>query len=415
MHLQPWHWFLFFTLSCLLIQGFFAMLEMASVSFSKVRLQYYVSKGQKRAIWLSYLLNHPGLLFGTTLIMVNSALLIGSECSRKFYVAVGLSPDWAPLTQVFLVLIFAEISPMFAGRRYAEHAAMIGVPLLYACAMVLKPFIWLLDFICESINKLLGVHDDKTFFLTREELQSVLEERDENYASQDEKKELSTVVSNIFSLKNKSAKEIMTPLEKIKMIPSGATIEELRFMLTHGFVPYIPIYKKDPQNIVGMAFPRDLLRLSPQAKVIESSRSPWFITEGNSVIQILKSFRKNNKSIAVVLNDSGLAVGILTLDDLIDTIFGRVDDWMSTADIAPRAHQVVVDKTFPGDMKLLDFNKKYQVNLEYKGAETLADIMIDILGHSPAKGESIRVDQFELTVEEVTLLNVKTILVRTVY
>ena len=101
MKLEPWKWFLFLTISCLIIQGFFAMLEMACVSFNKVRLQYYVSKGQKRAIWLSYLLNHPALLFGTTLIMVNAALLIGSECSRKFYDSLGLSPDWAPLTQVF--------------------------------------------------------------------------------------------------------------------------------------------------------------------------------------------------------------------------------------------------------------------------------------------------------------------------
>ena len=101
------------------------MIEMACVSFNKVRLEYYVSKGKKRALWLSFLLHHPAYLFGTTLIGVNVALIIGSECARRFYAALGLNPDLAALTQILLVLIFAEISPMFAGRRYAEHVASL--------------------------------------------------------------------------------------------------------------------------------------------------------------------------------------------------------------------------------------------------------------------------------------------------
>src|SRR5580658_9565833 len=121
-----WQLYLFFIIICLIVQGFFAMIEMACVSFNKVRLQYYVSKGKKRALWLSFLLHHPAYLFGTTLIGVNTALVIGSEYSRRFYDAMGLSPDLAPLSQIVIVLIFAEISPMFAGRRYAEHVAMLG-------------------------------------------------------------------------------------------------------------------------------------------------------------------------------------------------------------------------------------------------------------------------------------------------
>jgi putative hemolysin len=415
MKLEPWKWFLFLTLSCLVIQGFFAMLEMACVSFNKVRLQYYVSRGQKRAIWLSYLLNHPALLFGTTLIMVNAALLIGSECSRKFYDSIGLSPDWAPLTQVFLVLIFAEISPMFAGRRYAEDAAKIGVPILYASAMLLKPFIWLLDLLCKSINKLFGSPAESGLYLTREELQNVIEEREETHSTTESKDQFDTVVANIFTLKNKIAKEVMTPLSQIQMLPASASIEDLRLVLAEKYVPYVPIFHKDPHNIVAIAYPRDLLRLSDQKKIRDNARSPWFITEGISIIGILKQFRKNNQSIAIILDDSGHATGILTLDDIIDTIFGRVDDWISTGDIAPRAHQVMLDKTFPGDMTLIAFNETYKVHLEYKAAKTFSEVLIQALGHVPTEGESIRVDQFELTVEEASLLAIKTVSVRTVF
>ncbi|MBM3207100.1 MAG: HlyC/CorC family transporter [Chlamydiae bacterium] len=415
MKFEMWQWYLFLTLSCLVIQGFFAMLEMACVSFNKVRLQYYISQGHKRAIWLNYLLNHPALMFGTTLIMVNAALLIGSECSRKFYESIGVNPSFAPLTQVFLVLVFAEITPMFAGRRYAEHAAKLGIPILYACAMVLKPFIMLLDLVCKLINKIFGESSESGLYLTREELQNIIEEREENYFTSEEKPEFNSAVSNIFTLKNKTAKEVMKPISKVPMIPYGATVEDLRFMLAQRYVPYIPIYKRETDNIVAIAYPRDLLRLEGSSKVRDMARSPWFITEGNSVIQILKQFRKNNKSVAVVLNDSGHATGLLTLDDVIDTIFGRIDEWVSTGDTGSRGFHIVVDKTFPGDMELSEFNKKYSVHLEYKNASTLAEVIVEALGHSPAKGETVRIDQFELTVEDVTLLHIKTVQVRTVF
>lgn len=415
MSFESWKWFLFLTLACLITQGFFAMLEMACVSFNKVRLQYYVSKNKKRAIWLSYLINHPALLFGSTLIMVNAALLIGSECSRKLYDSLGLSPDWAPLTQVFLVLIFAEISPMFAGRRYAEHAAMVGVPILYFCAMVLKPFIYLLDVICRYLNKITGSDTQTGIYLTREELQNVIEEREENFSAVEKKDQFDAVIANIFSLKNKIAKEVMTPLSSSLLIPDTATIKDLRFLLSQQFVPYVPVFHKTHSNITGIIYPRDLLRLSDEIRVKKYVRSAWFLTEATLVVQILKQFRKNNQSISVVLDDSGQATGILTLDDIIDTIFGRTDNWISTADISPRAYHVVLDKTLPGDMMLNDFNEVFKVHLAFNNAKTLADVVVQALGHAPSKGESVRVDQFELTVEEASLIAIKTVSVRTVY
>lgn len=409
-----WRWFLFLVLLCLIIQAFFAMLEMACVSFNKVRLQYYIGKGKKRAIWLSYLLQHPALLFGTTLIMVNTALLIGSECSRKFYDSLGISPDWAPLTQVFLVLIFAEISPMFAGRRYAEHVARLGVPLLYFCAMVLKPFIWLLDLMCSLINKLFGSPSKSGAYLSREELQNIIEEREENIFTE-KTDQFDKVVSHIFTLRNKVAKELMTGIDQIIKIPSSANVSELRFLLSQKYIPYVPVFHKEHHNIIGIAYPRDLLRLSDQKKVRDHARSPWFITEKQSATQILKQFRKNNQSIAVVLDDEGHATGILTLDDIIDAVFGRVDSWVSTADIAPRAHHIILDRTFPADMELSELNDKFKVHLEFQDATNLAEVMNKALVHTPSKGDSVRIDQFELTVEDATILGIKTVSVKTVF
>lgn len=116
-----------------------------------------------------------------------------------------------------------------------------------------------------------------------------------------------------------------------------------------------------------------------------------------------------------MLNDKGLATGVLTLDEIVDEIFGLTDEWMSYEEIIPRAYHIIVDRTFPSDMRLDEFNKQFNVYLSYQEAETLKELMTLALGHPPAKGESVRIDQFELTVEEATLLGPTMILVRTVF
>jgi len=415
MNESSWKFFFILTLSCIVVQAFFAMVEMACVSFNKVRLQYYVSSGNRRAKWLSFLLNHPPQLFGTILIGINAALLLGSEASRRFYDSLGLSPDWAPLTQVVFVIILAEIAPMIAGRRYAEHAAMIGVPVLYFCSILFRPIIWMFHILCQISNRLIGSPPPGEQYLSREELQKILEEREEVLFSKPEKVEFNTIVANIFSLKNKTAKELMQSLSSIQMIPAFCSVGELRALLSAHYTPYIPVYHQRSENIVAIAYPRDLLRLNENKRVREYARSPWFITENTSILQILKQFRRNNQSIAVVLNEAGLAVGILTLDEIIDEIFGRSDQWMAFGDIVPEMHHVFVDRTFSGDMKIKEFNEKFHVNIEAQEDETFEELMTRLLGHRPSKGEELRIDQFELTVEEAPLIGTLTIAIRTIY
>ena len=235
-----------------------------------------------------------------------------------------LAPNGAPLSQIFLVLIFAEIAPMFAGRRYAEHAAMLGVPVLYFLSKALRPIIWLFDFLCHICKRPVGSPGPGGLYLSREELQKILEERDDTCPLAHEREEFNTIVSNIFTLKNKTAKALMLPIKKGLLVPSTCTVAQMRMLLISGYTPYLPIYHRAPENIVAIAYPRDLLRLSDNKRVRDYARPPWFITENNSILQILKQFRRNNQTVAVVLNEAGHAVGILTLDEIIDEIFANV-------------------------------------------------------------------------------------------
>ena len=404
--MDNWAFFLLLILISLIVQGFYSMLEMASVSFNRVRLQFYVSQGNRRAKWLSSLLNNPTRLFGTTLIGVNAAMQFGSECARRFYSSLELSPDWAPITQIFIVLIFAELAPMFAARRYAENVVMLGIPIVYLTSFILRPVIIVLDLLCRSINFFFGVKNRSGLYLTREELQKAIEEREDS-----PKERLDPILVNIFALKNKTAKDLMDPIGEMKSIASENTVGDLKGLLALQALPFIPVYHKSLQNIVAVAFPRDLLRLPDDTRLRAYCRSPWFITERNSVLEIIKEFRRNNQSLAIVLNNQGQAIGTLTLDAVVDEIFGHRDDWISFGEYVSGKGKVFVDRSFPGDTLVSEVNKWFSIEIPCNKETTLEDLMEEHLGHRPDRGDVVRVDNYELSVEDTSLIAGRTILI----
>jgi putative hemolysin len=413
MESDSWQFFLFLIFLSLFIEAFFSMMEMACVSFNKVRLQYYVSQGNRRAKWIHFLLNHPARLFGTTLIGVNLGLQLGSECARRFYLSLNVSPDWAPLSQIFLVIILAELAPMFAARRYAEHVAMLGIPIIYLLCKLMSPFVWMLNGICLFIQWLFKLPSAEGVYVTREELQKAIEARDELPAA--DQKDFDTVVANIFALKSKTAKDLMQSIEKGKLIPSSCQASQVRDALNFEYFPYLPVFHISKQNIVAIVYPRDLLRAADEDQVRQFAKQPWFILEKNSILQILKQFRKNNQSVAIVLNQSGLATGILTLDMIVEEIFGPRHYAMISADKGVLKEQVIIEKTFPGDAKIESINRQLNIYLRSGGVVTLEELMTKELGHRPNKGDHVRVDQFELTMEEAGILKGKKISIRTMF
>lgn len=406
---------LLLTILCLIIQAFFAMEEMAAVSFNKARLHYYVNKGNKRAMWLNFLLQKPARLFVTTLMMINIALQVGSECSRQFYEALGLPPNIAPLTQIFLVVIFAELAPMFAARRAAEHAVMLGIPVVYFTSRLLTPLIVIINYFSQIINYLIRgkKRDTSEFSLNREELEKIFELHDSNADGNTNENELfNNIVSNIFLFRNKTAAEVMEPLNTITMAPSNCTVRHMRNILKHAYYDYLPVYHRSKLNIIGIAFPRDLLNIPDSARIRDYAHPPWFLTQKANIMDILQQFQRNRHTVAVILDHAGNAIGMLALKDILEEVFGEHDP-QKTSCIDLR-HQYIVEGKFPGDMSILDFDHQFNTNLSVHKAKTLAHLFNKVLGHPPQKGESIKLDNLEFTVEETSILGIKTISVKTI-
>lgn len=408
----PALWWLFFNLLSIIVLAFFSMVEMACVSLNKIRLQYYFSLGNKRAIWLSYLLHNPSRLFGTTLIMVSLAMVVSSEFARRFYSSVGLDPDLSPLTQVIFVVIFGELAPIFAARRFPEHVAMLGAPITYFTAKLLTPLLWVISGISKLSNYLVGGRESaENFYISQEELQKLLEEQDETPPSGVEAEDFNTITGNILKMNEKVARQIMVPISQILMIAANATVMDARRIMTKTKERYLPIYLREIHNVIGIAFPRDLIRAPDNKRLRDYCRPPWFITQYTSILQILKQFKSNNQSVAVVLDDNGQTIGILSLDNIMEAIFGKAP--IKKERQKTEGLQLIIDRTFPGNMTVEEFNEQFDVKLTENTKLTLGELVMQTLGHMPEEGESIHIGSFEITVKEATLLEIKSVTITT--
>jgi CBS domain containing-hemolysin-like protein len=402
---STWYLFLGCSLSAILIQALFALFEMACVSFNKVRLQYFASLGKKRAIWLTELISQPSRLFGTTLIGINASLLIGSECARRFYEALHLNPDFAPLTQVILVVLFGELVPMFAARHHPEQFSMALAPLMMLISKILTPAIWTIELMSKGICRLIG-KPPLPIFLTREELQKAFEEEGEA------KDEFNALIGRMFTMKNLLARQSMTPIRPLEIISSDANLHEARRQLSLSDQSFLLVYHRKERNVVAILHLRDVLspeldssRPAGQKKILEYAKPPWFVTEDATLLQILEQFRRNNQSVAVILNAEGQAIGLLSLDQIIEAFFGRpTSEGEKGVQGGP-----YIERTISGSMTVEEFNRAFQADLPSVEGDTMSDFLVSRLEHLPVKGESIDIGSYEFTVLEPSLRGAKLI------
>jgi CBS domain containing-hemolysin-like protein len=397
-------WLLILTLSCVLTEAFFSMFEMACVSFNKVRLQYYESQKNRRAVWLKLLLSKPSRLFGTCLIAIEAALQLGSEASRRFYETLHWNPDFSPISQILLVLIFGELAPLFAARKHAEQVALNSIGVVYFLSKIFSPLTWLLDCCAKFIDILFKKGSVSHLYLSREEIQRAFEEQDIKIM-RSEREKMSLVVSHVLSLKDRKVKELMVPLNTLPLFPQEMSLGESMQLLKKSYSPFLLLYNRSKENISLIVAVQDLIRGNLASPLSMYGRSLQFLTEESSLFPFLKQFRKGG--VAIVLNSSGKAVGLIALDQVLEMIFGGKE-----LTGQPIQEQFFIEKSFSGDLLICEFNKEFHAHLFCHGAETLSDLVTQVLQHPPSEGEILHVDSFEIIVQEVSLRGAKTLTIR---
>ena len=401
---------LFSTLFWTAVMSFYSMQEMACISCNKLRLDYSAAQNQRWAVLLSSLLENSTKLFSTTLIGVNVALMLGSESSRQLYHAANYDPNWAPVIYIPFVLVFGELIPMFAARIYADHVSRLGAILLYYNAVLLSPFIAIIDFFFRHANALMGGKDKSKHhsILSRDELQKLLEEYHSGYTGEQETP-VSAIMSNIFALRNKRAFQLMQRLDTFSCVATSTPISSIRALATTKDFPCLPVYHRKKQKIVGIVYLQDLLSATDNKKVDEYIKSPCFVTEEMHALELLFRLHDEEVQDAIVLNDKGEALGIILLENIIDELLGPE---LQASPIDTQQF-LYIEKTLPADTPIRDFNKNYGTNIDPEGCKTFAELIEKLLGRYPSANDIVVLDSLEITVKETSLFKAKTILIRT--
>lgn len=398
--------FLIFTLICLIFQAFFAMMEMAIVSFNRVRLQYFLVRGGKKAKWISKMLLDPTRLFATTLVGVNTALQIGSECSRRAYAFYGLDPDYAPMTQIILVLIFAELAPLFAARRHPESVAMLGIGPLYFLSTMMRPFTWGLSQILSMIDRIFKKEKGHAPFISKEELQKAIESLDEKHAVS-EREEFNHLVSAIFSLKSRTPRDFMTPIDQVSMLSTGTKIKDIKRLIRDKNIEHLPVYYHQRHTIVGIISTRNLLKANDEARCDLYMQDAWFVPEVESVFKVIEQFRKNGQPLAVVVDSTGLSIGVVHLDEILQAMF------LSEKELGALGH-VMVDRSFDPFSEVSKVNQQFDLDLPTEYGDTLIEMMEEVLKKRPISNDSIRIKNLEIVFKEGDFMGDSRVHIRTI-
>lgn len=397
---SPFFW-LGVNLLCIFVQGFFSMMEMACISFNRVRLQYYLTKSNKKASYINFLIRRPYRLFGTVMLGVNIALQIGSESSRTCYKLLGISPEYAPATQIILVVIFAELIPLAISRKIPEKIALKGAPILYFAHYLFYPLIQCVGGITNMIYFILNIKEEMLHStLSRDELQKTLETHHEEH-------DFNVIATNIFSLSATSVEQVCQYLDQIPILSATASVRDVCQLVRRHRLDFVPVYHKVKKNVVGIAFPKNLINRNPSDPVVPYLSSPWFITAKSKLIHAIQEFRKNSSNVAIVLNNNGEPMGVLGLHTVFKTLFNT----RNIAQLKPKPTSLI-ERTFSGNTPLSEIENELDIIFMDNDCTTIEQLMLKLLDTPPEVGASIIINDLLLEVKEISLYGIKTVAIK---
>ena len=321
--------------AALLGEAFFAGSETGIVSTNRIKLAARADKGDRRAVIIKNFLDNPQRFLGTTLVGVNLSVIISSSVASGLVVRSLVAPDYAPLTTTAimlpLILIFGEIIPKAIFRQYADVVSLWAAYPLRVAYIILFPIVWVATKFSSLVSMVFTRSKaEKNPYVTREEMRILLgESAKEGFLTTDELK----MAYEVFDFGITDARSVMVPLSSIVSASHKAAKNELAELIAMSGYSRIPVYKDKPDNIIGTVQVSDLITEGTEDYGIAGiMRKPYIVDEAKNIDELLKEFQTNQKNIAIVTNKQNQAVGIVTLEDIVEEIVGEIEDEYDAGD-----------------------------------------------------------------------------------
>jgi CBS domain containing-hemolysin-like protein len=389
--------------------AFFSMAEMSFIGANRLRLRHLAEAGNRTAARYLEAFKRPERLLSTAMLGVTLAHIVASTLATwalwpvagnfaAVIVTLGLTP---------ILLVFGEVIPKAIAREWATALILTVFRLFELAVLLLSPLTWATNAIVGPILRLLGGRRTSTRqFVSREELKVLLQMEP---AEADVTTSEAEMIDNIFDLGETAVREVMVPLVDVAALPGGATPDEAVALMTERGVSRIPVFTERVFNIVGVVTAMDLLRRGADAPDLASLMRPaTYAPETKRIDDLLREMQKARLQLAVVVDEYGGAVGIVTLEDIVEEVVGEIRD---EHDKNPDTVERLADGSYRvgGRTNIEELNESLDWELPQGDFETVAGLVLATLHRLPLVGEVLRVGRYTLTVLEADRRRILTV------
>ncbi len=316
-----------------LFSAFFSLSETAITTVSRLRIAHLVETKKPGARTLRRLREEPAKLLATVLVgnnIVNiSASVLGAAIATDYLQKVGLREEGVILGIVtglmtLLILVFGEITPKTVAIRNGETIALLVSPLMAVFEAVLYPIAWLMTTVSRPFVFLFGGKIPKQGpFVTEEEIKSILVAGEKEGVIEREEREM---ISSVFKFGDLTVREVMTPLEKMVCSRAGEAVGETVRRIRDSGHSRLPVYDQSLDNIVGIIYAKDLLNAAKNDIISDYLHPVLFIPATKKVSELMEQMQSEYKHMAIVIDEFGRTLGLVSLEDLVEEIVGEIHD-----------------------------------------------------------------------------------------
>lgn len=404
----------------ILLSGFFSASETALTAYRSNNLEK-LDVEKKRRIYelLKQWLKEPnamltGLLIGNNIVNI-LASSIATVVIVNYFGQKSSSVLLATAIMTLLILIFGEITPKLIARNNSSSIAEFVITIVYIIAFIFKPIIAFLMVISKLIGRILGINmTSSQMMITEEDIISFVNVGNAEGIIEEDEKEM---IHSIVTLGETTAKEVMTPRTSMLAFEGSKTINEVWDEIIENGFSRIPVYNETIDDIIGVVYVKDLMEHIKNGDlnlpISQFVRNAYYVPETKSIIEILKEFRKLQVHIAMVLDEYGGIVGLVTIEDLIEEIVGDIRDEYDDEEefffVKIAENEYEVDAMI--DIETLD--KELNINLPIsEDYESLGGLIVTELGRICDVNDEITIDNIYLRVLEVDKMRVSKVLIK---
>lgn len=396
------------------LSGFFSSAETALTTLSLVKVRTMVEENPtKRVLTLQKVLDKKSklisaILIGNNIVNISASSLTTTLVIRIFgNAAVGIATGILTL----IVLLFGEIVPKTWAMYNNEKLALMYSGIVYFLMQLLTPVIFIIDLISGGILHLLHIDPNQKSTMTESELKTYVDVSHEDGVIEQEEKKL---IYNVFDFSDSVAKDIMIPRIDMTTIDVDAPYQDLFNLFQESMYTRIPVFEGESDNIIGIINVKDFLLVPDknQFKIRDIMREAYYTYEFKKTADLLLEMRNITTNVALVLNEYGATVGMITLEDLLEEIVGEIRDEYDE-DEEDLIQKIAENKYLvDASMKLDDINDALETAFDSEDFDSIGGIMIELLDRFPTDDEQvITEDGITLIAKEVVQNRIEKVLI----